>query len=172
MLGFTIALSVLTGLLMGDLSGASGLPRGFGRRFEGRRPRNERKRAAAALPQNSRRCASRAFGDVVCRRGVAHHEFYSVDASRTSGSNRIICGPGATRCAGSAISRRTRRVSVLPSKSSLRCATYQASRARLSAAIFRSLVEIARFTRAQIAMCRQWRSERGAPSHDVVPGLS
>jgi hypothetical protein len=41
-----------------------------------------------------------------------------------------------------------------------RFATYQASKARLSAAIFPSLVEIARFTRARIAMCRQWKSER------------
>ena len=108
---------MLTGLLMGDLSGASGLPRGFDWRFEGRRPRNERKRSAAAFPQNSRRCASRAFSDVVRRRGVAHHEFYSVDASRTSGSNRIICGPGAITLCRQRNIQTDRRVSVLPSKS-------------------------------------------------------
>ena len=51
MLGFTVALSILTGLLMGAYPALAKFARRFGRGTERRRPRNERQRAATTFSQ-------------------------------------------------------------------------------------------------------------------------
>ncbi len=78
-----LRLSILTGLLMGIYPALQSSRGDLVDGLEGRRPRNERQRATTALPQNSRRRASRALGDAACWRGVVDHEFCTSESAKS-----------------------------------------------------------------------------------------
>ena len=168
-LAFTIALSILTGLLMGiypalqasraDLVGS--LKEG-GRGTSGsvRQQRFRKILVGAQVALSVTLLAGAALLITSFIRltqqnlGFQPHNLW---VGRDQFTDRAISRPGVA----SAFCR---------ANCSPRCATRQASKALQLAAIFRLTVGIARFTRARIAMCRRPNAGPTAPSHDIAPG--
>src|SRR5206468_11314383 len=75
----------------GYLSGAANFARRSRRCLKGRRPRNERQRAATALPQILDRRAGRVVGHVARGRGVAHHQRSEEHTSELQSRSDLVC---------------------------------------------------------------------------------